>query len=283
MFGFFKKNQSVRIENPGLPTIPELNPEAHRQETEDFGGMTLEAFAQKQGLTMSQAWRKLKSGELIARTEQGRLIVYPTNSSQHEEPVLTGPVVSHDQLPRSGAEAGTPSNSFEVPASSAVDDDSSGLHNWQDESSLPPVTTQPGFWQGSSEHTSAGAHSSNIGLPPPPPSTSEPLTTKIHHHSLSPIIQERTQGPSTEVALLIDHLSLAKEENRDILRFSQETMNRLTNMSDAILALKDALLASKESEIQTLKDKVATQELTLRQLRQEKEDLEMLARTIAEN
>jgi chromosome segregation ATPase len=81
----------------------------------------------------------------------------------------------------------------------------------------------------------------------------------------------------TEMALFIDHLSLAKEENKDILRLTQDSINRITQLSESVISLKDELLKARDTEIQALKKRLQSKNLTIRRLRQELEDLSMLA------
>ncbi len=85
---------------------------------------------------------------------------------------------------------------------------------------------------------------------------------------------------SPEVALLLDHLSLGKEENREIIRLANESMAKVTDMSESIVALKDEVIELKNNEIQTLKDKLNQQEELIRKLQQEKEDLQMLVESL---
>jgi len=83
-----------------------------------------------------------------------------------------------------------------------------------------------------------------------------------------------------EIALLIDHLSLAKEENREILRLTNESMSRLSEMTDKMLDMKDSIIASKEEQMLILKQRLTEQALELRQALQEKEDLETLTQAL---
>ena len=102
---------------------------------------------------------------------------------------------------------------------------------------------------------------------------------------------ERSSTP--ELALLLDHLSLAKEENREILRLTDQSMKRVCEMSDALIQMKDAVIVSKDTEllavrhqrdteIASLQAQLAAREVEIRRLRQQSEDLEMLARTLAQ-
>lgn len=125
------------------------------------------------------------------------------------------------------------------------------------------------------------------GLPPlPNPTESEPdkstnkgVDTKavgIEYNQISVIGERVSSSDRQEVALLIDHLSLAKEENREILRLTQESMSRLSEMTDKMLDMKDSIISSKDEQMQILKQRLAEQTEQLRQVLREKEDLETL-------
>ena len=86
---------------------------------------------------------------------------------------------------------------------------------------------------------------------------------------------------STEMALLLDHLSLAKEENRDILRLTQESMRRVAELSDQIVLAKDQVIEARESELLALREQLLARDRQIGQLRQQCEDLEMLAKALA--
>lgn len=86
---------------------------------------------------------------------------------------------------------------------------------------------------------------------------------------------------ATEVALLLDHLSLSKEENREILRLSQDSIARVTQMADTIVAMKDELLKARDEQIDGLRDKLKSREGEISRLKQELEDMKMLAATLS--
>ncbi len=90
---------------------------------------------------------------------------------------------------------------------------------------------------------------------------------------------ERASSP--ELALLLDHLSLAKEENREILRMAQDSIKKVSEMSDAMLEMKDRVIDARESELLALKEQLARRDGEMKKLRQQNEDLEMLANTMA--
>ena len=132
-------------------------------------------------------------------------------------------------------------------------------------------------------------------LPPPPrSSTTRDHAENVHNEKLETPLNTPYQVALTipepanllevsgnnELALLIDHLSLAKEENREILRLTQDSMARLTQMTDSILEMKDSIIAAKEEQLAIMKERLVEQAKELSQALKEKENLETLARAI---
>ncbi len=94
---------------------------------------------------------------------------------------------------------------------------------------------------------------------------------------------------TAHVALLIDHLSLAKEENREILRLTQSSLEHITKTTEAIIHAKDALISKHEADFLNLKTQVEEREKALvqsekeiQQLKQQIEDLQMLSKVLSE-
>ena len=85
---------------------------------------------------------------------------------------------------------------------------------------------------------------------------------------------------SPEVALLLDHLSLAKEENKEILQMAQKSLDQVKEITREIVATKDSLLEAKEEKIKLLEEKLAAKDRDLNKTKQSLEDLEMLTRTL---
>lgn len=90
---------------------------------------------------------------------------------------------------------------------------------------------------------------------------------------------ERSGSP--ELALLLDHLSLAKEENREILRMTQDSMRKVTELTETIVEMKDTVIEAKDTQLSMLQEQLQASEIQIRKLRQQNEDLEMLARAVA--
>jgi len=129
------------------------------------------------------------------------------------------------------------------------------------------------------------------GLPTLPNSTAREWTKSAsnsddsklvdtEYNQISVLSERVSSSDRQEVALLIDHLSLAKEENREILRLTHESMSRLSEMTDKMLDMKDSIISSKDEQMQILKQRLAEQTEQLRQVLREKEDLETLTEAL---
>ena len=203
------------------------NPQSNHDSQQDQGlassaaddGMPIEDYAEKFLLSETEIWRRIRHGELLGRTHQGRLLIYPPSSIE----------ATLADLPP-----------------------------------LPDRTPIPSR-VGATHERSGGDF---LGLS-----------------------GERSSTP--ELALLLDHLSLAKEENREILRLTDQSMKRVCEMSEALIQMKDAVIVSKDTEllavrqqrdteVASLEAKLAASDMEIRRLRQQSEDLEMLARTMAQ-
>lgn len=160
----------------------------------EFAGIELSVYAKDQNISEHEVWNKIRSGDLIGRSFNGKLYIHESSGHMGNE---------MDRLQAS------------------------------------------------------------IDLPPLPDET------------FSPNSLQESNAP--EMALLLDHLSLSKEENKEILRLSQESITRVTQMSDTIVALKDELLRAKDEQMDGLREKMKTKDLEISQLKQELEDLRMLA------
>ncbi len=137
--------------------------------------------------------------------------------------------------------------------------------------------------------------SADVPLPPPPSvmETRDHAVT-FHREVLQPQLNDPNQlalirsgasdlmevSGNNDLALLIDHLSLAKEENREILRLTQDSMARLTQMTDSILEMKDSIITAKEEQLAIMKERLTEQAKELSHALKEKENLETLVRAI---
>ena len=132
--------------------------------------------------------------------------------------------------------------------------------------------------------TSAGGssrHSADGDLPPLEFGASGHLAERGSATSSAMVTMDNMQGPqSTELALLLDHLSLAKEENREIIRLTQDTLTKLSSMTDAVVQMKDEVIKTKDMQLAEFQHALKEKDRNISQLRQEKEDLEILNKTL---
>ncbi len=234
MFGsLFGKKNPVGLESHPIAfkaeeCIPkELAPQKYLSELD---GLSIEDYAQKQGMTTDEVWNRLRRGQLVGRTSRGKVLVYESISAAALAVPSLGP---------SGVV-----NEAEQGASASFRNSSDG--------DLPPLEF------GASGH----------------------LTERRSSNSSSIMPMDLAGPQSTELALLLDHLSLAKEENREIIRLTQDTLTKLSSMTDAVVQMKDEVIKSKDVQLAEFQHALEEKERNISQLRQEKEDLEILNRTL---
>lgn len=208
---------------------PAASPAAARAtgELDPHDGLTIDAAARQLGISEADVWAKLRRGELIGRTEAGKLLIF--------------------------------AHPFTAATGESLDDD--------DASPLPPLPPLPGF----TEEPRIGATTQGP--------TVDGATTSPGW--LTPQVGADGGNRSTELALFIDYMSLAKEENQQLLRLTQDSIRKVSEMSDTIVQMKDAVIEAKDSTIVALKEQMSARDQEIRKLRQQMEDLEMLARTMA--
>lgn len=235
------------------------------QDPRDMGGVTIQEFSKIRKIPEPEAWRMLRRGELVGRTHEGRLYVFAS------EPNLAHEVASDDLANRINdlIDADIKANQgLEAAVSAATETETIAT-----KSEIAAEPAGQDAHQPVQEPHRAGAASH---LPPlPGPAANESSGTL-------PVLSERSNDriSNTEIALLLDHLSLAKEENREILKMTQESIRKVTELTDTIVEMKDTVIEAKESQILFLKDQLDTKEKEIRKLLQQKEDLEILAQTI---
>ena len=86
---------------------------------------------------------------------------------------------------------------------------------------------------------------------------------------------------SPEVALLLDHLSIAKEENQEILKMAQKSLEQVKEITREIVSAKDEVIQTKEEKIKLLEEKLLQKDNDLNKTRQKLEDLEILTKTLS--
>jgi hypothetical protein len=136
-----------------------------------------------------------------------------------------------------------------------------------------------GLFEGDPTFTPPNETSSNAWTPPSltPPKDDNIIGAERSDHYLS---LRGGWSESPEVALLLDHLSLSKEENREIIQLANQSMTKISHLSETVVTLKDQVIAAKEAELEILKEKLVQQESMIRKLKQDNEDLQMLAENL---
>ena len=94
-----------------------------------------------------------------------------------------------------------------------------------------------------------------------------------------PPIQETTQlepDQGSELALLIDHLSIAREECKESLSLARKTVESVKSMSEQLLAAKDQTIESLRHDLKDFEEDKHKLEKQLAEKLREIEDLKML-------
>lgn len=210
--------QSPTIVSPlttkGLPSQSFLGPSV---EDIDIDGLDLETAAQTLGIGVEDLWRRIRNGQIMARSMRGKVYVYAHVTQVPEVKPLTANTAKIDELPTPPSEEFQPSQIVLTQMATSVPD---------------------------------AQASSNLEI------------------------------ANREISLLIDHLSLAKDENRDIIRFTRESMDRLTQMTDTMLQMKDEVITAREQQVEMLNERMRIQAEELRSVLKEKENLETLTRVL---
>ncbi len=100
-----------------------------------------------------------------------------------------------------------------------------------------------------------------------------PLPGSMHQTANLPSGRDQ----STEVALLLDHLSLAKEENREILKMAQESIRKVSELSESLMETKNLVIEGQTQEILLLREALQKKDAEIKDLKRKHENLEMLA------
>jgi TolA-binding protein len=103
---------------------------------------------------------------------------------------------------------------------------------------------------------------------------------EVVHAEEAPLPAVNQVAESPELRMLIEHLNMVRQENREILRLSEESIRRITSMSETIVASKENVIAEREEELKRLREQLDQRDRDVVRLQQNIEDLEMLARTL---
>lgn len=222
--------------------MPDISPRESLDE--EFNGIDIKVYAKQHQLSVNDVWRKIHTGKLLARSEKGKLLIY-------KETLQNGP-------------------KFQLHEKVQID---TGLR--KSEKKLKPNLSR--------DHkisTQLKNNAKNLETEELPAIPSTQITSSMVKSStdLEPVTNSLARTP--EMALLLDHLSLAKEENKELLQLTRESIANVTKMSERIVSLKDEVIESKNIQIQAYKSKLAEQEKLIKLLSQKNEDLEMLTKSM---
>lgn len=235
-----------------------LKGKSNRSSEKQPDALPLEEYAKKYNFSESEVWKKLRSGQLFGRTQRGRLMIHGSaeavgNVAEGKDTAAGEVNLSVDLPPTVDwgpkVELSNPPQP-EIPK-----------HSFD----LPPIP--PGLESQDSEHKPGASM----------------VSSEVQENQAGGFLTlsgERTNSP--EIALLLDHLSLAKEENREILKMTQESIKKVTKLSDSLIEMKDSVIEAKDDQIQALKEKISGSNKEISKLKQENEDLEMLAKTLSD-
>lgn len=195
--------------------------------------MEIAEFARQNALSISDVWKDVRRGKLIARSLNGQFEVYSQVSGQPRA------IYAEENTER--------------------------------------LAVDPASRQGAT----AGANPT-VKITPELISRFEPAFSRPGDREDRPAENSLTSSQPTEIALLLDHLSLAKDENREILRMATESINQMTLMTREALSSKDEILQQKTQELHRLGAENTKKDHEIQRLRQDVEDLQMLSRTLGD-
>jgi hypothetical protein len=182
-------------------------------------GMDIEMAADALQVDVEEIWRRIRRGDLLARSQLGKVFVY-TDHAQFE--------VDQDRF-----------------------------------SALPDLPFQK--LQGARHERLAG----NLGDHPG-------VDIQLWDPGVSTSLVSTDQ--SYQFDELIRLLNMAKEENREIIRLTSDSMSQLSQMTDEMLHLKDQVIEARELQVRNLEADVRGTREEIQKLRQEVEDLSTVAK-----
>ncbi len=193
-----------------------LGPSLHDVEID---GMEINEAAHALGVGVDDIWRRIRNGQVIARTNLGRVFVY-SDAEKYRT------AVDFIQL-----------------------------------ESLPPL---PKF------------DSEELLI------ESDLTVTEIYPTERS-IAEVSIESARFDLSAIVQHLNLAKEENREIIKFTNDSMSRLTQMTDELLKMKDEVIHAREEQVADLSQQVEQSSAELRRLVKENENLATIAKFLDQN
>lgn len=279
---FAKKREKRRATSAAsTPNGPEVQDQVLAPKAE---GLSLDEYAVREGLSEAEVWKRLRRGELIGRTQKGTLYVFSSPAAAMAATNTAVAVEIRRKIDEHKARSGDTTGAAPLAGASYARDEFglpvfSSSNNSPAADLLPDVAAEvaapPPLMQDTLELDS-GDDPLMPDLPPPPDARRGAYPAASG--GFLALTGERAGSP--ELALLLDHLSLAKEENREILKMTQESIRKVSELSDTIVEMKDAVIEAKDAQINALREQLQMRDRALKELRQHNEDLEMLTRTV---
>lgn len=112
------------------------------------------------------------------------------------------------------------------------------------------------------------------------PSPSLKPDAEANVETVAAVIVEKENPPSIDLKTLLDHLTAAKEEQKELAQLTRTTIEQIRSMSSELVAFKDRMLSEKEAKISSLEERIQRLHDETQTLKKANEDLETLVRTI---
>ena len=186
----------------------------------EIDGLDLETAAERLGIGTDDLWRRIRNGQLMARSLRGKVYVYSS--------------LSH------------------------ADEPAAAIRDVRGATALPPISMTMTTEQ----------------------NPAQVVLTRLQEGLPESSLNNSIAVVNHDISVLVDHLNLAKEENREIIRLTQDSMSRLTEMTDAMIQMKDEVITAREQQVDMLNERLRSQSDQLRAALKEKENLETLARAL---
>lgn len=191
--------------------------ESEKQKVAAIGpvGQELSEYTTSQCLSEKEVWQRIRSGSLLAKCQNGKLMIY----EQQSKKLITN--------------KSKPTGKTKTP-------------------NLPPIPLEN--------------HKIILKNNEPAPYTSDNLSKQL----------------PPEIGFFLDHLSIAKEENNEIIKLTQNSISQITQMAESVVDTKDKLINNQEKQIEFLEKDQLEKDKHISSLLQEIEDLKMLVETLSQ-
>jgi len=277
-------------ELPSLPTTEEIREKTSNnsllgaEPASPDDGFSIETYSSLKKIHTGEVWRRIRSGSLIARPIKGKLFIFDESTSKPEN-IRQGAFTNtlqdklNDLREEERLKKIKDEKSEKILAAKMHDVHHNKDCSVEDTEETEAVETKAETSleaKTESEKEVSKVPARQLNEPAELPTTTG---IDLHHSALPAPIKI---GDNAELALLLDHLSLAKEENKEILKMTQQTIKKVTEMSESIVDMKNDIIEAKDTQIDSMKRLLDDQQSELRKLKQENEDLEMLANSVSD-